>query len=74
MKNWIFSKDKLLIYVRILFPWPNWIPTPVAIINKTIQEDRFDIPEVPMEEDWYLDWQRPDLYEVLKDNPIEKVL
>lgn len=25
--------------------------SPVSVINKTIQEDRFDIPEVPMEED-----------------------
>ncbi|KNA06228.1 hypothetical protein SOVF_182980 [Spinacia oleracea] len=27
------------------------ISSPVSVINKTIQEDRFDIPEVPMEED-----------------------
>ncbi|KAL2899887.1 Bystin, partial [Bienertia sinuspersici] len=27
------------------------ISSPVSVINKTIQEDRFDIPVVPMEED-----------------------
>ncbi|XP_059453957.1 bystin-like [Corylus avellana] len=27
------------------------ISSPVSVINKTIEEDRFDIPEVPMEED-----------------------
>ncbi|KAI5650377.1 hypothetical protein M9H77_36382 [Catharanthus roseus] len=27
------------------------ISTPVSVINKAIEEDRFDIPEVPMEED-----------------------
>lgn len=26
-------------------------PTPLSVVNKTIQEDRFDIPDVPMEED-----------------------
>lgn len=26
-------------------------PSPAYVINKTIEEDRFDIPEVPMEED-----------------------
>ncbi|KAF8031605.1 hypothetical protein BT93_D0734 [Corymbia citriodora subsp. variegata] len=30
---------------------PMMISTPVSVINKTINEDRFDIPEVPMEED-----------------------
>ncbi|XP_030461043.1 bystin [Syzygium oleosum] len=30
---------------------PMMISTPVSVINKTIDEDRFDIPEVPMEED-----------------------
>ena len=28
------------------------LPSPVSVINKTIEEDRFDIPDVPMEEDW----------------------
>ncbi|KAL9247097.1 hypothetical protein vseg_020564 [Gypsophila vaccaria] len=27
------------------------LPSPVSVINKTIEEDRFDIPDVPMEED-----------------------
>ncbi|XP_062159327.1 bystin [Alnus glutinosa] len=27
------------------------ISSPVSVVNKTIEEDRFDIPEVPMEED-----------------------
>ncbi|XP_024019041.1 bystin [Morus notabilis] len=27
------------------------IASPISVINKTIEEDRFDIPEVPMEED-----------------------
>lgn len=27
------------------------ISSPISVINKTIEEDRFDIPEVPMEED-----------------------
>lgn len=27
------------------------ISTPISVINKAIEEDRFDIPEVPMEED-----------------------
>nr|GMD61839.1 bystin isoform X1 [Ipomoea batatas] len=27
------------------------LPKPVSVINKMIEEDRFDIPEVPMEED-----------------------
>ncbi|KAK9268448.1 hypothetical protein L1049_000199 [Liquidambar formosana] len=27
------------------------ISTPISVINKTIEEDRFDIPDVPMEED-----------------------
>ena len=26
-------------------------PSPISVINKTIDEDRFDIPDVPMEED-----------------------
>lgn len=26
-------------------------PSPVSVMNKTIEEDRFDIPDVPMEED-----------------------
>ncbi|RAL39414.1 hypothetical protein DM860_002947 [Cuscuta australis] len=30
---------------------PMPISTPVCVMNKTIDEDRFDIPEVPMEED-----------------------
>ncbi|XP_030552148.1 bystin [Rhodamnia argentea] len=30
---------------------PMMISMPVSVINKTIDEDRFDIPEVPMEED-----------------------
>ncbi|KAI5605386.1 hypothetical protein BDE02_01G347800 [Populus trichocarpa] len=30
---------------------PMSITSPVSVINKTIEEDRFDIPEVPMEED-----------------------
>lgn len=25
--------------------------SPVSVINRTIEEDRFDIPDVPMEED-----------------------
>ncbi|KMS96133.1 hypothetical protein BVRB_001690 [Beta vulgaris subsp. vulgaris] len=29
----------------------NMLCSPVSVINKTIEEDRFDIPEVPMEED-----------------------
>lgn len=29
----------------------NSIPAPVSVINKTIEEDRFDIPDVPMELD-----------------------
>lgn len=32
----------------------NSIPAPVSVINKTIEEDRFDIPDVPMELDWSL--------------------
>ena len=27
------------------------LPSPISVINKTIEEDRFDIPDVPMEED-----------------------
>jgi len=27
------------------------ISSPMSVINKTIEEDRFDIPDVPMEED-----------------------
>lgn len=34
-----------------LFPWLPILPTPISVINKAIEEDRFDIPEVPMEED-----------------------
>ncbi|XP_019194310.1 PREDICTED: bystin isoform X2 [Ipomoea nil] len=30
---------------------PMLMSTPVSVINKMIEEDRFDIPEVPMEED-----------------------
>ncbi|XP_024467255.1 bystin isoform X2 [Populus trichocarpa] len=30
---------------------PMSLISPVSVINKTIEEDRFDIPEVPMEED-----------------------
>lgn len=30
---------------------PMMTSTPVSVINKTIDEDKFDIPEVPMEED-----------------------
>lgn len=26
-------------------------PSPISVMNKTIDEDRFDIPDVPMEED-----------------------
>ncbi|KAK7316052.1 hypothetical protein VNO77_34713 [Canavalia gladiata] len=29
----------------------NPIPSPAYVINKTVEEDRFDIPDVPMEED-----------------------
>ena len=28
----------------------NPIPTPMSVINKPIEEDRFDIPDVPMED------------------------
>ncbi|XP_065637717.1 bystin-like [Quercus suber] len=27
------------------------ISSPISVINRTIEEDRFDVPEVPMEED-----------------------
>lgn len=27
------------------------LPSPISVINKPIEEDRFDIPEIPMEED-----------------------
>ncbi|XP_047950902.1 bystin-like isoform X2 [Salvia hispanica] len=30
---------------------PMSISTPLSVVNRTIQEDRFDIPDVPMEED-----------------------
>lgn len=29
----------------------NMMTSPISVINKTIEEDRFDMPEVPMEED-----------------------
>ncbi|KAF1859994.1 hypothetical protein Lal_00027842 [Lupinus albus] len=41
------EKDDDLMSIYILFP----LPTSVSVINKTIEEDRFDIPNVPMEED-----------------------
>ncbi|KAF5728221.1 bystin [Tripterygium wilfordii] len=30
---------------------PMLITSPISVVNKTIEEDRFDIPDVPMEED-----------------------
>jgi len=43
-----------MIVINISVPYSfldNPIPSPVYVINKTIEEDRFDIPDVPMEED-----------------------
>lgn len=45
-----------MIVTNVIFSVPysfldNSIPCPVSVINKTIEEDRFDIPDVPMEED-----------------------
>ncbi|GFP98848.1 bystin [Phtheirospermum japonicum] len=40
-----------LVTPEILRELNNSPPTPLSIVTKAIQEDRFDIPEVPMEED-----------------------
>lgn len=37
--------------VKFVIPLDFILPSPISVINKTIEEDRFDIPEVPMEED-----------------------
>lgn len=34
----------MFVYLNVALP-------SVSVINKTVEEDRFDIPEVPMEED-----------------------
>ncbi|KAH1258731.1 Bystin [Glycine max] len=46
--------SSFMIVINISVPYSfldNPIPSPVYVINKTIEEDRFDIPDVPMEED-----------------------
>ncbi|KAL1547613.1 bystin-like [Salvia divinorum] len=40
-----------LVTPEILRELNNSPPTPLSVVNRTIQEDRFDIPDVPMEED-----------------------
>ncbi|KAK6247437.1 hypothetical protein QUC31_019002 [Theobroma cacao] len=39
------SRSKYLSFLDLM------LPSPVSVINKAIEEDRFDIPDVPMEED-----------------------
>ena len=45
-----FALHQIQRIEKLLFPLLP-IPSPVSVINKTIEEDKFDIPEVPMEED-----------------------
>lgn len=49
------SADELFLTLgcldrRFLFPLLP-LPSPISVVNKTIEEDRWDFPEVPMEED-----------------------
>ncbi|KAK6272367.1 hypothetical protein POUND7_009450 [Theobroma cacao] len=39
------SSSKYLSFLDLM------LPSPISVINKAIEEDRFDIPDVPMEED-----------------------
>ncbi|KAM6577246.1 hypothetical protein CsatB_029083 [Cannabis sativa] len=41
----LFNGDVIYCFIDLK------LPSPISVINKTIEEDRFDIPEVPMEED-----------------------
>lgn len=41
----------LQFYALLKFCFLDFILPSPSVINKTIEEDRFDIPEVPMEED-----------------------
>ena len=43
-----FCPDIVSFFLASLTPF---LPSPISVINKTIEEDRFDIPDVPMEED-----------------------
>lgn len=50
LSMYIFSvlvcvKSKYLSFLDLM------LPSPISVINKAIEEDRFDIPDVPMEED-----------------------
>lgn len=43
--------------IQRFFPW-RALPSPISVVNKPIEEDRWDYPEVPMEEDWMV-WSTP---------------
>ncbi|KAF5945514.1 hypothetical protein HYC85_015742 [Camellia sinensis] len=51
MLIYILSSD-YCSYSAVVFSFLDFLlPSPISVINKTIEEDRFDIPDVPMDED-----------------------
>ena len=47
----LFDNAILKVKKKTVVPWQA-LPSPVSVVNKTIEENRWEYPEVPMEEDW----------------------